>query len=193
MCLNFERVINPTSIQVHVDGPCVDDAGDVAEAFAKHFYTTYSRISPPFNPMSLFCSASLPIVSRHQNAVKRLRPTKSVAHDDNPGFLIKGCSAMLVPVLKHIFSRGVSHKQFPTQRKQVVNVPVCKKSNTACVKNYRRISPIYVLSNASKVIELVTHDDLSYLLLLFTAIGFSPGGSSPYTSTHNTNVFTWWQ
>jgi hypothetical protein len=24
------------------------------------------------------------------------------------------------------------------------------------------------------------------LLLLFTAIGFSPGGSSPYTSTHNT-------
>jgi hypothetical protein len=25
------------------------------------------------------------------------------------------------------------------------------------------------------------------LLLLFTTIGFSPGGSSPYTSTHNTN------
>jgi hypothetical protein len=25
------------------------------------------------------------------------------------------------------------------------------------------------------------------LLLLFTAMGFSPGGSSPYTSTHNTN------
>jgi hypothetical protein len=25
------------------------------------------------------------------------------------------------------------------------------------------------------------------LLLLFTAIGFSPSGSSPYTSTHNTN------
>jgi hypothetical protein len=28
---------------------------------------------------------------------------------------------------------------------------------------------------------------LLLLLLLFTAIGFSPGGSSPYTSTHNTN------
>jgi hypothetical protein len=26
------------------------------------------------------------------------------------------------------------------------------------------------------------------LLLLFTAIGVSPGGSSPYTSTHNTNM-----
>jgi hypothetical protein len=34
---------------------------------------------------------------------------------------------------------------------------------------------------------------LLLLLLLFTAIGFSPGGSSPYTSTHNTNVFTRWQ
>jgi cytochrome b len=28
---------------------------------------------------------------------------------------------------------------------------------------------------------------LLLLLLLFTAIGFSPGGSSPYTSTNNTN------
>jgi hypothetical protein len=28
---------------------------------------------------------------------------------------------------------------------------------------------------------------LLLLLLLFTAIGFSPVGSSPYTSTHNTN------
>jgi uncharacterized lipoprotein YehR (DUF1307 family) len=28
---------------------------------------------------------------------------------------------------------------------------------------------------------------LLLLLLLFTAIGCSPGGSSPYTSTHNTN------
>jgi hypothetical protein len=28
---------------------------------------------------------------------------------------------------------------------------------------------------------------LLLLLLLYTAIGFSPGGSSPYTSTHNTN------
>jgi hypothetical protein len=25
------------------------------------------------------------------------------------------------------------------------------------------------------------------LIYLFTVIGFSPGGSSPYTSTHNTN------
>jgi hypothetical protein len=54
--------------------------------------------------------------------------------------------------------------------------------------------------------RLVILDDVAYnlkhtnlkifiilLLLLFTAIGFSPGGSSPYTSTHNTNVFTRWQ
>jgi 4-alpha-glucanotransferase len=31
------------------------------------------------------------------------------------------------------------------------------------------------------------HKSLLLLLLLFTAIGFSPGGSSPYTSTGNTN------
>ena len=33
---------NSTLIQLHLDGTCIDDPGNVAEAFAKHFYTTYS-------------------------------------------------------------------------------------------------------------------------------------------------------
>jgi hypothetical protein len=47
-------------------------------------------------------------------------------------------------------------------------------------------STSYSLTKRGEMQEIV----YSYLLLLFTAIGFSPGGSSPYTSTHNTNVFT---
>jgi hypothetical protein len=39
--------------------------------------------------------------------------------------------------------------------------------------------------------RMFTFLDIGFLLLLllslYTAIGFSPGGNSPYTSTHNTN------
>jgi hypothetical protein len=47
---------------------------------------------------------------------------------------------------------------------------------------HRRLGlPVGLISGfATKILLLL-------LLLLFTAIGFSPGGSSPYTSTHNTN------
>jgi hypothetical protein len=43
------------------------------------------------------------------------------------------------------------------------------------------------------IIIIINKPELNWIELLFTAIGFSPGGSSPYTSTHNTNVFTRWQ
>jgi hypothetical protein len=36
------RKNNFTLIQLHVDGTCTDDPGDVAEAFPKHFHTTYT-------------------------------------------------------------------------------------------------------------------------------------------------------
>jgi hypothetical protein len=41
-----------------------------------------------------------------------------------------------------------------------------------------------------KISAYISFKYLYIILLLFTAIGFSPGGSSPYTSTHNTNRYT---
>jgi hypothetical protein len=37
-------------------------------------------------------------------AIKGLKPSKSVAHDDIPGFIIKGCSGIFIHVLRHIFN-----------------------------------------------------------------------------------------
>jgi hypothetical protein len=61
----------------------------------------------------------------------------------------------------------------------------------SCVKAVAEITGIF---EQEQQIQLSATDIyLFLLLLLFTAIGFSPGDSSPYTSTHNTNVFTQWQ
>jgi hypothetical protein len=46
-------------------------------------------------------------------AIKRLKPSKSVRVDDIPGFIIKGCTDIFVPVLKHIFNLNLSQQYFP--------------------------------------------------------------------------------
>jgi hypothetical protein len=43
-----------TMIQLHVDRTCIDDPGEFAEAFAKHFCTACSHILPPLTPISVF-------------------------------------------------------------------------------------------------------------------------------------------
>jgi hypothetical protein len=54
---------NSTVIQLHVDGTCLDDPGHVAEAFAKHFYTTCSHTSPQPSPVTVSYSDFLLLVS----------------------------------------------------------------------------------------------------------------------------------
>jgi hypothetical protein len=102
-CLDFEIII---SIQLYVDGSCLDEPGDVTEAFAQHFYTTYIPIPPPLSPISVFYCDSLPLIPVSdfdiRKAVKSLGPTRSVRLGDVPGFIAKGCSTILLPVFNRL-------------------------------------------------------------------------------------------
>jgi hypothetical protein len=60
-------------------------------------------------------------------AIKLLRPSKSVEVDDIPGFEIKGCTDIFLPVLKYIFNLSLSQQYFPTLWKLVAIVLVLKK------------------------------------------------------------------
>jgi hypothetical protein len=73
-------------------------------------------------------------------AIKRLTASKFVGVDDIPGFMIKGCTDIFVPVLKHIFDLSLSQQHFPILWKQAAIVPVLKEGNSAAVNNYRPIS-----------------------------------------------------
>jgi hypothetical protein len=103
-------------VQLHVDRAYSDDPGNVAETFAKHFYTIYSHILPPPSPISVSYSDFLPSVSiseyNIQNAVKRLRPKKSLGLDDIPSIIIKAHSTILMPILQNIFNLSVISEVF---------------------------------------------------------------------------------
>jgi hypothetical protein len=55
--------------------------------------------------------------------IKRLRPSKSVRIDGIHALIVKGCSDILMTVLKFIFNLGFSQRIFPTLSKSVTTVP----------------------------------------------------------------------
>jgi hypothetical protein len=97
-----------------VDGVFLNKSHDIAEAFSKHFKSVYNSNSSCSNIFSFVkhCTENLPLASISdsdvQNAIKWLRPTKSVGLGDIPSFVIKGCSDIFVPVLRFIFNFSLS-------------------------------------------------------------------------------------
>jgi hypothetical protein len=84
-------------------------------------------------------------------AIKRLRPSKSVGIDGIHAFIIKGCSDILMPVLKFIFNLIFSQPILPTLWKQVTIILNFKKRKTTLMNNYRRISVLSTLPKYSKL------------------------------------------
>jgi hypothetical protein len=41
-------------------------------------------------------------------SIKKVKPSKSVGLDDNPGFVIKGCSGIFIPILRHVFNLSLT-------------------------------------------------------------------------------------
>ncbi|PNF19791.1 hypothetical protein B7P43_G14658 [Cryptotermes secundus] len=145
------------------DGVLLNEPHDIVESFSKHFQSVFNRSTLGIDTLSLdkLCTDNLPLayISNRdvQNAIKRLRPTKSVGTDGIPNFVIKGCSEILVPVLRYIFNLSLSQNSFPKLWKQAIIVPVFKKGKTSSVRNYR---PIAILNNFSKVFEFIIHDHI---------------------------------
>lgn len=90
----------------------------------------------------------------------RLKPTKSVGLGDITSFVIKGCSLILSPVLKHKFSSqpitaafsnmaASGHCSYPPERQQCL------------VSNCR---PVYLHRNFCKLLEIVVYECMSRYL-----------------------------
>jgi hypothetical protein len=126
------RKSNSNSIQLEVDGSHRIQPADVADEFCKHFQSVYKhRYSVAFHT-NLSSSELLTLApvsySDIIKAINRLKPSKYVGLDYIPGFVIKGCSDVFVPVLKHIFNLNLSQQYFPTLWKQAAIIPVLKKA-----------------------------------------------------------------
>jgi hypothetical protein len=69
----------------------------LADTFAKQFQTVHNNCDPrDFTHLSLssgFLSLAPISNAEYFRAIESLQPSKSVALDDSPGFIIEGCSA----------------------------------------------------------------------------------------------------
>jgi hypothetical protein len=78
---------------------------------------------------------------------------------DIPGFIIKGCSAIFIPILRHILNSSLTQQCFPAAWKETAVVPVFKRGSHATMSNYR---PISILKSFSKLFEFIIHDYVSH-------------------------------
>jgi hypothetical protein len=106
------RKKNSTYIQLEVDGTNLVEPTEVADAFAKHFLSVYNIPCPGVSPLPSRSSEFLSLAPISElemcKALKRLRPSKAVGLDGIPSFVIKSCSEIFIPVLKHIFNLSLS-------------------------------------------------------------------------------------
>lgn len=87
-------------------------------------------------------------------AIDKLKPKRTMGHDNVPSYVIKGCKEAFVKPLALIFNLALRNKKFPDKLKIARITPVFKSGDRREVTNYR---PIAILSNLSKIFETIIH------------------------------------
>jgi hypothetical protein len=150
------------SIQVEVDHRDLVQPKAVADDFSKHFQSVYNTTALSTFPHSYnlmkFCPLHHIFDADVCKAIKKLKLSKSTGLGDIPGFIIKGCSVIFSPILRHIFNLSVTQQYYPSAWKVSAIVPVLKRGSYGAVCNYR---PISILSNFYKLFQLIVHDHVS--------------------------------
>lgn len=88
-------------------------------------------------------------------ASKKLKNKMTSGSDDVPSFLVRDCIGVLAYPLKVLFNLALESVTFPSRWKEARIVPVFKSGDRSEINNYR---PISILSNFSKIFEIVLYD-----------------------------------
>jgi hypothetical protein len=137
----------------------------IADVSADHFFSIFNWSSSVHAPNNSDCVSSdflnTPRISDSdvERAISRLRSMKCVGPDEIPNFIMKGCSEILTPLLRHIFNLSLLTGKFPSLWEKTAVVPVFKNGNRVLVGNYR---PISIFNNFSKIFERIIHYHLSF-------------------------------
>lgn len=170
----------------------LNDPQVIVDAFAHFFQEAFIQSSNHQNNLNSSISDApvlpVPHISEADvlKALKKVKPKCTMGLDGIPAFLLKDCGFLLAKPLSYIFNLSLQTNIFPDVWKIARICPVFKKGDRSIISNYR---PIIILSNISKLFEIVLHDVLFYHVKTQLAPyqhGFMPGRS---TST-NLAVFT---
>jgi hypothetical protein len=104
--------------QLELGTKIITEPQSIEEAFAGHFSSVFDssyRPEAPYyfdNTCSDFVNVPYICDSDVKCAISHLRSTKSAGPDDIPNFIIKGCSPIFIPLLRHIFNLNLSTGKF---------------------------------------------------------------------------------
>ena len=93
--------------------------------------------------------------------LRKLKRKKSTGIDDIPPSVLKDAANVLAKPLTRIINLSLQTGVFPTDWKVSKITPIHKSNAIDCIENYR---PISVIPSISKIIERVTHSQLSEYL-----------------------------
>lgn len=154
---------NNPKVFVH-EGRTLTSKNDICEAFANHFQSVYSPITPKINLKAIF---DLPMpddieilnitsFSREelQLAFKKLKSKRSKGDDQLPQYFFKCYAELLLDPLLYIYNLCLTTSQFPTKWKRAAICPIPKTSMTKLVSEHR---PISLLSTPGKLLESLLH------------------------------------
>lgn len=96
-------------------------------------------------------------VSEHdvRRALRRVNSRKAAGPDGIPGRVLKSCADQLAPVFTSIFNLSLAHSVVPSCFKKSTIIPVPKKTNPACLNDYR---PVALTSVVMKCFERLIKD-----------------------------------
>lgn len=156
----------------------------IVDGFATVFQGVYINHGPVDEPpscnegFSYFCGADKVTEDELLRAVKRLKNKMTAGYDLVPSFLVKDCVSVLCVPLLIIYNLIISTSVFPELWKVGRVCPLFKKGDRDYILNYR---PITVLSNFSKVLEVILHQRIYRAVagqISSRQHGFVPGRST---------------
>ena len=104
-----------------------------------------------------------------EGKLNKLGPTKANDHNIISMCMIKLCGDSVHKPLEMIFKSFLNQGMFPTELKKVNIVPVDKKGDHPCVKNYRPISLLPVLAKMFERLIFKHFLDNLILFLLYNS------------------------
>jgi hypothetical protein len=90
----------------------------------------------PLSQFSEFLSLTPIFEADISEAIKRLEPSKSVGLNHIPEFVIKCCSIIFIPILRHKFNLSLTQQYLSAVWKEAASVLVFRSDDHVAVSNY---------------------------------------------------------
>lgn len=149
-----------SSASMIYEGAQISENDKIAESFAKYFKSVYTDNEATYD-VGFDTNTNVNVLDIQSitekdilEAIKKLKPKKSVGPDNIPPYIFKGCAELLLEPLKIIFNLIIKTRTYPDLWKQTKICPIFKSGNTNEIVNHR---PVALICAPSKILESILY------------------------------------